>query len=282
MKMLTKTFKLFLIGILIMPSFLLLFIGNNEKLKIDAHNDETTSYYCDSTYFDGSPETSQAVYKSYDTYSKQDWIIQYGMTEYNPINHLNGCAPCAGTIVIGYYDMFHTELIPNYEPGVWYEGQWYFYPMTETIGAVFEDVYTRMGTNTEAPGTSVNQFKTGLRSYVNSKGYNLTYNSCGTINTETVKNYIQQEKPIVVFMNSYRYFVDGIHNNDGNTLTLVERVGTNGHVVVAYGYREMYFTLDGESWTEKYLIISFGDGSIGMLDINNMSQIDNAFAVNIY
>ncbi len=273
MKPIFKTINLFLLGIFVLPSFLLLFMHHDEKI--------VQGYYCDTNYFETGTSQYVALTVEYDTYSKSDITMSRIVPAYENVTQANSCAPMAATIAIAYYDVNYGNLIPNADVGFEYNGQFYYSGMTTQIIDIKEEIYTLMGTNTEAPGTSVAQFKTGMRSYVNQQGYSITYNSCGT-SLSTIQSYLQQQQPVVVFFNSYRYLESGVITDTGSELHYNEKTSSNGHVAVCYGYRECYFTLDGNSWTEKYLIVSFGDGTAGLMDVTNISRLDDAYAISIY
>ena len=64
-------------------------------------------------------------------------------------------------------------------------------------------------------------------------------------------------------------------------MELTKRVSANGHVAVAYGYREYKFYNNQNNFrTDKYLLISFGNGTQGMLNINDTSKLDETLGVN--
>lgn len=274
MKTIFKTINIFLLGIFIMPSFLLLFNSNTQK--------DATAYYCDTNYMETGVITYTEVFIEYDTYSYTETKLDRIVPDYENVTQANSCAPMAATIVIGYYDSLYENLVPNESVGIWYNGQYYYYAISSQLYDIKESLYTIMGTNTEAPGTSIVQFTNGFTSYVNQQGYNISFTSCGAINTTTFTNHIEQQKPIVVFLNSYNYYTDGVRSDDGTKLGFLRKSSANGHVAVCSGYREYTFTKDGSTWVNKYLICSFGDGSYGLMDVTNMSCVDATYAVSIY
>lgn len=240
-------------------------------------------YYCDTSYNGSSVgETTSIVTIDFDNYTQQAEILDRLCPNYVNVTQLNSCAPMAASIVVGYYDVDYPNLIPNFEAGVYYSGGFKYKNQNSVVIAMKEELYNLMGTNSVNPGTSVSQFKSGFTKYVNKQGYNISYSSCGsTFNISTAKTYFEQQKPVVLFLNSYTYYsAEGIAFSEGN-VSMVERKNTNGHVAVAYGYREYTFYKGGNATTNKYLLISYGDGSQGLLLINNLSCIDQAFAISI-
>ncbi len=247
------------------------------------HNEE--SYYCDTSYFESGGTTDYYnVEIGFDTYETSYIRIEIGCPTYKNYNQANSCAPQAGSILIAYYDVTYTNLVPNFDPGNYYNGKYYFRNTNDTMIAVKEQLYDLMGTNTVNPGTSVSQFKNGMNSYVNGRGYNISYQSCGgSFNLENAKQYISQQQPIVLFLNSYEYYDLGAFNVTENSLKMLGKSSNNGHVLVAYGYREYKLYVNGQlSRTEKYLLVSFGDGTNGYLVINSTACIDEAYAISIY
>ena len=276
MKTIFKTINLILLGIFIMPSFLLLVpLCNTQQMKVDA-------YYCDNSYSETGTITYTETYIEYDTYSINDVLMNRFVPTYENATQLNSCAPMAATIVIGYYDYLYENLVPNASVGMMYNNKYYYTGMNDQLLEIKENLYTLMGTNTEAPGTSVNQFINGFTSYVDQQGYNISFSSCGALNLNTLQSHILNQTPVVVFLNSYTYYSNGIAIDDGTKLTFLQKSSNNGHVAVCYGYREIYFTKDGNSWTEKYIVVSFGDGSAGLINVNSTSSIDASYAVSIY
>ena len=140
-----------------------------------------------------------------------------------------------------------------------------------------------MGTNLINPGTSVNQFKNGLSKYVTSCGYNISYSNCGNhVNINNALSYINNNIPIVLFLDSYVYTPFSGYTIDSNSMFLVKRVSQNGHVVVVQGYREYLFYQSNNLFrTDKYFIVSFGNGTQGLLNINNVNSIDTSLAISI-
>lgn len=256
------------------------FVGGNTGLACPQD-----SYYCDTTYFEsGESGVYEDVEINFDYYEMTDTHLQKLCPIYRNLTQLNSCAPLAGSIVIGYYDDEFKNLIPDFESGYTYNGQFYFRGQNDTVIAMKEYLYELMGTNSINPGTSVSQFKSGLTQYVNQQGYSIAYSSCGgSFNIETAKGYISQQKPIVLFLNSYVYYPDGGINITDSKMTLLRRTSSNGHVLVVYGYREFkFYTNNTLTRTEKFLIVAFGDGTKGYLSVNSTNCIDEAYAISIY
>ena len=246
---------------------------------------ESERYYSANMYLGDTGEGEEYGESiEFDTYTITDTHLEKTFPVYENITQANSCAPMAGALCITYYDATVTNLIPDYNPGIYYNNQYYFRAQNSTFNTLKESLYTIMGTNTENPGTSVSQFKSGLKTYVENQDYSIAYNNCGsTFNLNTAVNYFSLQRPIVLFLDSYIYHPSTSVSLTANKLSMYTKVKTVGHVVVAYGYQEFHFYKDGEMFrTEKFLVTVFGDGTQGYLSVNDVSGIDEAYAINIY
>lgn len=245
-------------------------------------------FYCetDFEYFEtGGATTKEKEYIYYDSYTVNEMWLDLKCPTYSNPTQVNSCAPMAATIAIAYHDITKPNLIPDFEPGFYYNGKFRYYAQTSTVTHLKEHLYDLMGTNSIKPGTSESQFKTGMTNYVKGQGYSIDYITCGsTFNVNTAISYMKnQQLPIVMFLNSYKFYdVGGLSFKDKEA-SMICTTSPNGHVLVAFGYREYSFYKNGSLFrTDKYMIVSFGDGSTGLLLINGLGCIDSAYAVNIY
>ena len=129
---------------------------------------QKAGYYCDDAVLYESDPTTKTYHTftvNYDSYTVSRVYLTRSFPSYYNVNQTNACAPVAGSMVVGYFDTTCPNLVPNYETGYYYNGQYYYRPQTPDIIDMKEYLYTLMGTNTIEPGTSVNQFKNGLRAF---------------------------------------------------------------------------------------------------------------------
>ena len=265
--------------------FILLFsnIIMNISKSVSAYNN--VKYYCGTNYLDtGLTYTTIENDIYYDSYEIIDHHLERFCPNYDNVNHINACAPLAGTVLMGYYDYEFENLIPNFVSGAYYEGIFTYRPRTSKVQTVKDSLYNLMGTNSIEPGTSVNQFKTGLQSYVNSCGYNITYNSCGTnFNLQTALGYFNSEIPIALFLTGYEYYPEnGLFREDGH-YSMGGILSISTHVCIAYGYRQLNYYNNGELFrSDNYLIVVYGDGTRGLLALNSNTGIDEAYGIDIY
>lgn len=248
---------------------------------------ESEAYYCDSGYYfesDGSVSTTHKNIYTFDSYTQNDTHLERLCPNYTNDTQPNSCAPMAGSILLGYYDYEFSELIPGFQTCIIYNGKYRYTGQRQQVIDAKQTLYTYMGTNTEAPGTSLTQFKNGFTRYVNEKGYNVNYNSCGnTFDINTAKSYIAAGQPVVLFVSGYDYFPEvGMYFGE-DRFEFSGRTSTNGHVLVAFGYRQYQFYTNGVlTQTEEFLSVAFGDGSQGFLGLNSSTNIDSAFGIKIY
>ena len=270
---------------ILFSSFALLFfiIGSGFTYNLQNNKVVKENYY--GSWYDGAGQTEtvrQTIY--FDEYESVTEYIDITCPSYDTITQENSCAPMAATIVIAYYDVTLPNLIPDFEPGFTYNGQFRYYPDSTTTLHLKEHIYDLMGTNQNGPGTSVSQFKNGMTQYVNGQGYDIQYQSLGNnINVDTARNYFQNEVPVVLFLNSFEYYASGGIAITDDSMLMVGKKSSSMHVVVAYGYQEYKFYENNQlTRTDKYFIISFGNGTYGYLLINNINTINEAYAITIY
>ena len=115
-----------------------------------------------------------------------------------------------------------------------------------------------MGTNTNGAGTSVSQFKNGMKSYINKHGYSVSFQSLMAWGKFTFSS--------------------------GDNYEILSYEATNGnHAVAGFGCLEVEYTLaDNTIRTDKYVHCSLGVGLYlnGYVNIN-MVKINDALAITI-
>lgn len=248
--------------------------------------------YCSDGSYEGEGTPIDAdEYVYWDSYVEHNeyYITQapsYGVTDSSIDNY---CAPATGTNVIGYYDRYYPNLIPNFEPGMMNgDDYWYFPDMNfAPVVQVFEDLYDLMHTNVGGAGTTGEEFKDGLREYVQEHGYNLNYGSfyknSKTVNLTILQNMVANHKVGVLMCGKYD-FVYAIVNGEG--YTFISKVNyTRAHMLMVYGYYTVDYYKDGEVFrTDTYLQVSsgFNTGYQGYVLVdNNAMEIQEALIVNI-
>lgn len=229
--------------------------------------------------------TTETTNITYDSKNSSGYEFPYGLPNYALSSYENACANIAGGIVLGYYDVFFPEIIPNYDTVYNRGGTWTFYGQKAQVTSVIDTLYYDMKTNVNN-GTTFSNFKSGMQTYVNNKGRNVSYTSVkanGTFNYNNYKNQIAQAKPVALFLATYNITGSIITNNNVDTLSA--RYYDINHVMVGSGYQEINYYRNGTMFrSDKYLKISTALPAVktGYLRFSDRTQINEAIGINIY
>lgn len=165
----------------------------------------------------------------------------------------NGCGAAAGATILGFYDKY-IDVIKNWAsilPNGLYKKQDSVY-----VAKVMQDLFTEMKTNVTQPGITETDFKTGFQNYILSLGFNVSYEYLGggnTLNYNSMKAAFSNNKVVVLFIKPDNlYSITG----DSNTDTISTNYISANHILVAYGYYEIQYTLSSGIRTEAYLNVS--------------------------
>lgn len=238
--------------------------------------------YCGSG---GFVEQVQTV--SYSNKTTESYTIPYDLPNYfGRINEETSCANNAGAIIIGYYDRFYENLIPNYKSYIQVGSVIRYRTGTTQVFDLVEELYVLMGTDVNHLGTTFAEFQSGMSQYVTNKGY--TYSttnifSNGNFNIASYKSSVQNGKPVALFMTGYA-LLNGI-TEETNMDTISSGYSANTHVMVGCGYKiDKYYNSNGAlQETRTYLRVASGSDiyGIGYLNINALGQMDRAISVTI-
>lgn len=227
--------------------------------------------------------TSETVYYTQRNDNKYDLALscpQY--TNYT--NRPSPCAAIAGTNIVGFYDRYYDNLIPDFTAGIDYGSGIYIYNFENAkVGAVLDILYDAMDTDPNA-GATVAGFRSGLSSYVASKGRSITYYSLmsgGSFNYSSLKSRIDSGMPAVVFLQTYHVSLI----STGSDRDVIQMMKSNGnHVMAGFGYREITYTLtSGSQRIDRYISVSSGQPGrpVGYLNIASNVNFDDAYAIKI-
>ena len=248
--------------------------------------DEVVEYLAeDALYGDGGSITGETTVNiHYKTRTQNDFRMAPTMPDYHTSPFVSACACIAGSNIVGYFDRYFPELIPNFEPGYEYMGYYFYYGERAEITGVVRQLYSDMGT-TESAGTTTAQFLSGMKKYANRAGYTFSYSSCmsgSNLNFSAVKSGMENNKPIALFLSGYNVAAMGL--NDGYD-TFAYILSAANHVMVGFGYYEVTYTYDsGKQETFNYIYVASGAGinPEGYFNINYNTKINDAYAVSIY
>ena len=198
----------------------------------------------------------------------------------------NACGPIGGGIVVGYYDKYFQNLIPNYTN--YYTATGKYRPIDSTyVPAMLQEMYTAMQTNVVAPGVSESECLDGLESYVEGKGYSLSYTAVkpynGTFNHTAYQNAINNGQPVILFCDSVQLVIPSEYDTYNQIIVAQE---SQDHIIVGFGYQiYRYYDVNGNNFrTDTYLAVATGwnINNIGFVKINDDGWLDSGFAVDIY
>ncbi len=196
----------------------------------------------------------------------------------------NYCGAIAGRNVVGFYDRWYTNLIPNYTPGmVTGSGIYRYYPDMNVTAThtVVEDLYDLMQIG-EIGGTTSSNFRSGLSAYFSGKGYSTSYSSfyssATSVNFTQLTNAINQNKVGVIMCTQYN-FVYALNQYVDEEYVLVSKVNsTTAHMMMIFGYQTWAFYKDGNHvCTKTFLSVcsGFADADIGYMELNDSSATIN-------
>lgn len=237
--------------------------------------------YSGSGDFTELSETVAYSYKTEDVYS-----IKGDLPNYSGVVGGSNCANAAGSVLIGYYDRYCEDLIPNFQNYRVLGTAIIYKSLTTETSNVMETLKDLMGTDQDQDGTTFTGFQNGMSEYVRSHGYTYSSESVlsgGSFNFSKYKNALENNKPVALFLNNYA-FLNRIQENGGQDIIISDHT-TVSHVVVACGYKQhSYFNTSGQKIAERtYLKVCSGFTTRGIcyLNINSVSKIDKAISITI-
>ncbi len=251
------------------------------------HSSNEISRYADTIQpYGGTLLNTQYRTVEYDHRAEESYVNPYKVSTFNP-SMPGSCAVEAGGNAIVYFDRLYDELIPGYAPKyVW--GSFTYGSHNDAIGDMFSKVYNFMGTTED--GTTVDGFKRGMKDYVSSRGRNIdiidakgNYNNT---NIEYIKNALKQEKLAVIFLDTYSITAFSGFETYDEYDTISHYVYTGCHTMLVYGYHEFYYyNADNKLIvhdTYFYVATGFLTCSLGLINIRDFCNIDDAFVINIF
>lgn len=240
---------------------------------------EEEEKYCGSGGYVEKSETISYARKD----SSDEGHIKYQVPNYTVSANKTSCASTAGAILIGYYDRFYEELVPNYTTyytlgtAIVYKG------LSFETQAVNDELYDLMETDVGGAGTTFNGFQKGMQKYVSNHGYTYTTASIGTIDFEKYKQSINSGKPVALFLENFTFWWD-VKTKEGSE-TLITRYTGVPHVAIGCGYLvETYYNANNQQIAQRtYLKVASGlfEYGISYLCLDGKSKIVQAISVSI-
>ena len=231
------------------------------------------------------PLAGAQVIIPFDTRDRHEYKMVYRQPMYDSSPYKSSCACIAGANIIGFYDRYHENLIPDYEPGYTFLGSLYvYYAQDKPVSEVIDQLYVDMGT-TAQNGTTEQQFKDGMKKYCNRAGYSIDYTSLmfsNNVNYSAVMEYTENlNQPLALFLSGFNIAdIDEGEDDDGYGYYY----NTANHVMVGFGYRYVTYTYYGSSSTYYFIFATSGviNAPSGYFNLNFNTTINNILAVNIY
>ena len=187
----------------------------------------------------------------------------------NSADMTNSCGAVSGSIAVGFYDKYYSNMIPDWDS--YYPSGIYRKQDSEHVGALKRDLYARMQTNVYGDGVTEDDFKNGLSSYINERGYNVSYSSVGSkgsFNYNLFKEAIRNNQVTVLFTQPSNVYRIGILSNaDVVSSTYI----SGNHIMVAFGYYEVKYIMNGGTRHEIYLRVctAWGEPSRGFYKVGS-------------
>ena len=225
-----------------------------------------------------------------DTYActnmiETETVTAYRMPFYDGTGELtNACGAVAGSIVVGFYDRYYPDLIPNWTPYSTVNGMYKF--ATSQVRAVMSELYTLMRTNVDDVGVSQADCKNGLQTYFANKNLSLSYStieSNSTFNYSLYQQAINANKPVLLFCNNVTISMLGFNGTKQEAFFTHQSI-SGGHIVVGYGYSTVnYYNGDTIIRTDHYLLVASGRASIpdAYINIGSTSWLVDGYAVTV-
>lgn len=244
----------------------------------------------ESHYFGISDIVTSTETFSYSTKTTESYFINPSVPAYyDTANRDYTCAPVAGANLIGFYDRYFPNLVPDIATGYARGTRYNYYAMSryETqLQSLINDLATRM--ETDADGTNKYSFMAGLSSYVTSKNLNVTFTD---ITQEMTTTYVLDLERAVAQLkngNPIAFFTSGVNftafTDTGSSVTMTIKSANDNHIFVAYGYQKViYYDASGNIVREciSFQTSSGEDGLTGYFVINRYLAVDSALAVHI-
>lgn len=194
----------------------------------------------------------------------------------------NCCANVSGAILLGYYDKYYENLIPNISAFSSQMGIYLPYGlMINYVQPIINDLYNRMGTNTIKPGTSEKQFFDGLTSYCAEKQtsvYKHSVKSGDSLNILLLKMAFFSNKIVTVFSSKHNKMTQS-----GNTLSIV--YSEIPHIFAVYGYEKYTVYSENNSVIDEYYVLLASKGLENTFDLVYLNSdyitVDSAYIIDI-
>ena len=239
--------------------------------------------YCGGTTYTGVTYTY-----NYDHKTDNEYYIPGNLPEYTSVVGASNCAVVAGANLIGYYDRLYENLIPNYQTYTSFAGKIFYRALGSEVVSVMNSLYSLMEADVDGPGVTFTGYVSGLEQYVESHGYNFSYNSLmswGSFDFDDYKTAVESGKAVSLFLTNYALVPVTAFGEYTNYDSAYNCQYPSNHVVIGCGYRVIDYYNSSNTLVNhvEYLKVSSGfpDLTLCYLNISNFTQIANAITINI-
>lgn len=234
--------------------------------------------------FCGSGETiEQKETISYSKKETEEYKIKSSVPNYFSQISGTGCANVSGAVIIGYYDRFCENLIPNFKTYMQLGSVIKYMSFNSEIDNLIVELKYLMGSNISTFGTTFSGYQQGMRAYVNNHNYIYTTEDLGKLNFDKYKAAVQNDKPVAIFLSNYS-ILTGCQNSGTYEIVTNELIAT-AHVVVGFGYKiDTYYNSNNSVVaTRTYLNVASGLDRYGLsyLCLDGKSKIEYAVSTKI-
>ncbi len=215
-----------------------------------------------------------------------NYSIQFDLPNYYGASGTS-CANTAGAVVLGYYDRFYENLIPNFQTYVTMGPLVAYKAPGQVIINLTTTLSNLMLIGEPHEGTTFAEFQYGMETYVEEQGF--TYSTTnvflnGSFNLDRYKNSVNANKPVALFMLDFA-MLNYVYIEDTGVDEISSGYCGVSHVAIGCGYKtDTYYDASGNVITTRtYLKVASGmiDYGVGYLNINGITDIRNAISIQI-
>lgn len=238
------------------------------------------------SYSGGDYFTDKQQTINYASKIPEEYSIKYDLPNYSGKAGQSNCANTAGGVILGYYDRFFENLIPNYQSYVRIGAVIRYKSASTNVDNMLDELYVLMDTDQGQLGTTYTGFQEGMKAYVENRGYTYSTTSLfsnGMFDFTKYKQAVKNNKPVAVFLQNFA-MLNRIQENSTQDI-ISSGYCALSHVAVGCGYKQdRYYNAAGNLLdTRTYLKVASAleEYNIGYLNINGLSTINRALSVTI-
>ncbi|MCL2847923.1 MAG: hypothetical protein FWE13_04140 [Firmicutes bacterium] len=198
------------------------------------------------------------------------------------------CGITAGGVAIAYYNRQFPQLIPGHTAGFYMGNIWLWNPQNQLVDAMFGQLFMLMGGN--PAGVTIVQYVTGMMMYVALRGRSIQMQSLRTgsnrLNETALKNAFRSGMLVSLFAVGFSIvgITGGIVTNANHDL-ISHNIGTENHVMMAYGYRYIrYYNASNQLIRRDiYLYVNTGLSTprLALTPITRFMYVADAFTTRV-